>query len=135
MCIQRRFESTHDLGGLHRVAARPDIEIQIRKRQPEVGEELPAHALVVMLSGVHQQRGQRRDVTRQRAQDRRHFHEIGPGTDHAHHWRHGAFSRTLTHLLLSSDVVLTAPTSFCKSPMSCTFCRSSLRRLRSTRCS
>lgn len=109
--VQRRLEAFHHLGGLHRMAAGADLEVQVGLRQLEVGEQAVAHARVVVLAGMHQQRRQRRLVRGQRTQDRRDLHEIGPRADDAHHGpgRHGGGDG---HEFRSPGF-FTASTSFC----------------------
>jgi len=134
MAVERRLEPPHHFGGLCGVAARADIEIDVRARQAEVGEKPAAHVLVIVLAGVHEQRRHARPVRRQRTQDRRHLHEIRSRADDADHRPHSGRIRFIAHLLFSSDVVLTAPTSFCNNGV-CTLSRSSRSTLRSSRCS
>ena len=108
MRVERGLEAAHHLGGLRRMAAGPDVEVDVGSRQAEVGEQAAAHVLVVVLAGVDQQRRQRRHVTGQRTQDRRHLHEVRPRADDAHHGPQRAARSPVAHLLSSSDVVLTA---------------------------
>ena len=54
--IEHRLEAAHDLGGLHGVGARAHLEIDIRLRQLQIGEQPVVHVRVVMLAGMHQQR-------------------------------------------------------------------------------
>lgn len=115
MGIEHRLEPPHDLGGLHGMTAGSDIEVDVGKGQPEVSEQLPTHVLVVMLAGMDQECGNRWDVIRQGAQDRRHLHEIGPRADDAHHRAEGLACQSMSHVLDWSEVDLTMladPTSF-----------------------
>ena len=77
----------HDLPGLFGMGPRPDAEVHVGVRDPEIVEEAVRHAAVVVLAGVHQfdleARGQRRD-------HRRDLHEVRPGgRDHADAVGHG----------------------------------------------
>ena len=83
--VKHGLKAAHHFSGLHGMRARADFEVDIGPRQAQVIKELLAHALVVVLAGVQQQRRQRRLVRCQSAQDRGHLHEIGPRAHDAHH--------------------------------------------------
>jgi hypothetical protein len=53
---QDALERLHDLGRLHGVARRADLEIDVRFRDAQLLEEQLAHRLVVVLAGVDQER-------------------------------------------------------------------------------
>ncbi len=75
---QHGFEAQHDLGDLGRGARGFHLEVHVRVRQLEVGEEGVGHGTVVVLARVDQ----RGDHVRPRAQvghDGSDFHEVGPG--------------------------------------------------------
>ena len=50
--VDDRLEAPHDLGRLHRVRARADLEVDVGRRQLEVGEQALVHRDVVVLAGV-----------------------------------------------------------------------------------
>ena len=81
--VEHRFEAAHDLGGLHRVRAGAHLEVQVGRGQPQVGEEPVAHRRVVVLAGVHEHGARHARVARERGEQRRHLHEVGPCADDA----------------------------------------------------
>ena len=52
---EQLLEPDHDRCGLRRVAARPDLQVDVRLRQAELAEEDLGHLLVVVLAGVDEQ--------------------------------------------------------------------------------
>ena len=90
---QHRLEALHDLGGLLRVRAAADAEVQIRLRDSELPEEQVAHVRVVVLSGVHEQRldaGAGCEGLHQRS----HLHQIRARAHHVHDLHGRASSAT-----------------------------------------
>jgi hypothetical protein len=60
------------------MAARADAEMMVRRRDPQVGQDLVRHVGIVMLTGVNEDR---LEILRggQRVEKRGHLHEVGPG--------------------------------------------------------
>ena len=95
--VDHRLKAAHDLGCLHRVAARADFEVDVGLRQAQILEQPVAHVAVVMLAGVHQQGRHRRHMGGEGAQDWRHLHEVGPRADDAQDRAGQGFVRSLSH--------------------------------------
>ena len=83
--VDDRLEALHHLGGLHRMRAGADREVDVGFGQVEVGEQAVLHRRVVVLAGVHQQRADRRIVRGEGADDRRDLHVVRAGADDADH--------------------------------------------------
>jgi hypothetical protein len=77
--IEHRLEAAHDLGGLHRVAGRADLEVDVRFGDAELAEEGVLHLGVVVLTGMQQPGRQRTRRRAQRRHDRCDLHEVRPG--------------------------------------------------------
>ena len=55
-CLEDGFEASHDFGRLDRVRPGPDTEVEVRRRDFELLEELRRHLIVIVLAGVHEDR-------------------------------------------------------------------------------
>ena len=78
--VQDRLEAAHDLGGLDRVRARADAEVEVGGPDIQVLEEPLRHRPVVVLAGVDEDRSQGR-LRAHRPDERGDLHEIGAGPD------------------------------------------------------
>ena len=67
----------HHAAGLLGMAAAADLEVEVRRRQPEVAEERVRHVRVVVLAGVHDLRPAP-GLAGERVVERRDLHEIRP---------------------------------------------------------
>src|SRR5689334_15277159 len=77
------LERRHDPAGLHAVAGRADLEVDVGAGQPELLEEHPGHVTAVVLAGVDQDPAEPL-AARQLAHERRQLHEVRPGTRDQH---------------------------------------------------
>ena len=75
------FELHHDPRRLLGVGAAADLQIDVRLGHAEIDEKGLTHLFVVMLPGMHQQMLDFVGISVHGFDDRRHFHEIGPGAD------------------------------------------------------
>ena len=76
------FELDHDPRRLLGVGAAADLQVDIRLGHAEIDEKGLAHFFVVMLPGMHQQMLDLVGILVHGLDDRGHFHEVRPGTDH-----------------------------------------------------
>ena len=91
---EHRVEGGQHPAGLHAVATRADGQLDVGRRDRQVGEEDLRHPGVVVLTGVDDH--VRVSGLGERRRDRRQLDELGPCTDHAHHL-HGRYpSQRLT---------------------------------------
>ncbi len=78
-----RLEALHDLCRLDRVRARADFQVDVGRRQFEVGEQAVVQREVVVLSGVDQHGPRQPALRLEGAQQRCHLHVVGPGAHDA----------------------------------------------------
>ena len=82
------MELDHDSGRLFRMGARPDFEVDIRLGHAQVVEERLAHALVVVLPGMHEEVRELLRAPVHGLDDWRHLHEVWSGADDVDDFHH-----------------------------------------------
>ena len=103
------LEAHHDLGRLHRMRTRADLQIDIRRRYAQLREENIRHVDVIVLARVDQNLPNLRIMT-DCPMNRRDFHKIRPGDDdvqnnHCFQLRdsRGGYKQSFIYLCLSAS--------------------------------
>ena len=111
--VEHGLEAAHDLGRLHRVRPRADLEVEVGRRHFEIGEQPLVHCDVVVLAGMDENDIRQVRTPAERADERRHLHVIRSCANDAQE-RSGRSQRVVHFFLGAGPGLAVAALSGCR---------------------